>query len=196
MKDLELWFDYADAASKGPTVNQIAASILVAIGLCVFATACKKKEDAAPSPAASAAPASGCGSDYADPQKEFCLKLPATYTAGAPETPNELYSVDIKFEGPANNGVHVLVGSTSSNFKTYDEQFKSDDTWVASKATLESSGPMTGTGKWWSYTNQGYKSFKAMVKSNGDKTIFCEPTNTVVVSEVIEICKTLRAYPK
>ena len=177
-------------------MKQIACSILVAVGICACATACSKKDDAAPSAAASAAPASGCGSDYADPQKEFCLKLPATYKAQTPSAPNELYSQDIKFEGPANNGVHVLVGFSSSNWKTYDDQFKSDDEWVTSKAKLESSGPMTGTGKWWSFTNQGYKSFKAMVKSNGDKAIFCEPTNMEVAQEVIDICKTLRAYPK
>jgi hypothetical protein len=172
--------------------------MLVAIGICASAVACSKKEDAAPSAAASAAaPASGCGSDYESPNKEFCLKLPAAYKPLKPSAPSSLYSLDIKFDKPDDaQGVHVLVGAGAPDANTYAEQLKEDDEWLAAKTKVESSGPMPGTGKWWQFTNQGYKSFKALVKSNDDKPIFCTGSNTEPSKEVMDICKTLRAYPK
>lgn len=174
-------------------MNQLARTLLVSLTLCASATGCSKK-DAAPQAAASATPAAPCGADYADPQKEFCLKLPASFKPKKPRAPSELYSLDVEFEGE-NDGVHVLVGFTSTNMQSYDEQLKSDDEWIATKKPI-ASGPMTGTGKWWSYDNDGYKSFKAIVKSNGGKTIFCGSTSVEASQEVADICKTLRAYPK
>ena len=63
---------------------------------------------------------------------------------------------------------------------------------------VEKSGTTAGTGKWWTYTRAGgYDTdIMTLVKSNGDKVIHCSANNTTVKPEVLEACKTVRAYPK
>jgi hypothetical protein len=168
------------------------------IGISLGATACSKKENAGAAPSASAAPeVKGCGADYADPQKEFCVKLPSGYTAGAPGKPSELYSELIDFNGPM-SGFTVTVGFTSTNWKTYDDQIAADEKWMATGTDIkvEASGATAGGGKWWSYTNSGSKAFSSTTKSNGNKSLHCSPNNTNIAPEVMDACKSIRAYPK
>jgi hypothetical protein len=177
--------------------------VAVLAGISFGAQGCSKNEDANKGDAknaavaASAAPAaSGCGADYADPNKEFCVSIPPGYTAGKPSPPDELYSELIDFNGPM-SGFTISVGFTSSNWKTYEDQIKSDDPSTSKDIKVESSGKTAGTGQWWVYKQGNYDTtVLATVKSNGNKAIRCSPNNTVVKPEVIEACKSLRAYPK
>src|SRR5688572_26332359 len=70
---------------------------------------------------------SGCGKDYADPAKQFCLTLSAGYT-GTPDKldpKDELYSEIIRFSGPnMGDGVDVSVGFSSTNWKVYEDELK------------------------------------------------------------------------
>lgn len=176
------------------SVVVVAAVVVGAMGL----TACSKKADAGGGAAPSAsAEVKGCGADYADPAKEFCVKLPAGYTAGKPDAPSELYSELINFNGPM-SGFTVTVGFTSSNWKTYDDQLAADEKSMTTSESIkvDGTGATLGGGKWWSYTNSGSKGFSSVTKSNGNKAIGCNPNNTNVAPEVIEACKSIRAYPK
>jgi hypothetical protein len=150
-----------------------------------------KKEDT------KASAAQGCGSDYADPQKEFCVTIPTGYTPEKPSAPTELYSELINFNGPM-SGFTISVGFSSSNWKTFDDELKADDSWLKTGKgiKIESSGKTAGTGQWWVYTQDGTNQVSALVKSNGDKAIHCSPNNTSVAPEVIAACKSVRAYPK
>ncbi len=163
-------------------------------------TACSKKDDAKKDEPAAAATlaASGCGADYADPQKEFCVQLPAGYKAGPPDPPSELYAELIAFNGP-NSGFNITLGFTSSNWKTYADQLKADQSFMGmSSMKTTATGQTSGTGQWWVYARTGSTTSEvlATVKSNGDKALRCTANNTVVAPEVIAACKSLRAYPK
>ncbi len=158
---------------------------------------CKKDE---PKQAGESAPvvsaAKDCGTDFADPQKEFCVTIPAGYKANPPDAPDVLYSELINVNGPS-SGFTVTVGFTSSNWKTYDDQLKADEA-LLKLWKVESSGKTAGTGQWWVYTRTEINGAQVMstVKSNGDKALRCTPNNMQVAPEVIAACKSLRAYPK
>jgi hypothetical protein len=154
---------------------------------------CNKKEEGGTTTTTSSGP--GCGSDASDPAKEYCVKVPAGYTASKPDAPNALYSELINYNGP-NSGFSITVGFTSSNWKTYDDQLKAD-TKSSQEKTPTASGKTGGTGQWWVYKDRsGTQTILATAKSNGDKAIRCSPNNSTVTPEVIEACKTIRAYPK
>lgn len=141
----------------------------------------------------------GCGSDWADAQKQFCLKMPAGYTP-APQSAGggELYSEIIDFNGPS-SGFTITVGFTSSNFTTYEEQLAADeDIMKMAGRSVESTGGTPGQSKWWIFTDKASGSAKNIVvtaKANGNKSLRCSPNNTVVAPEVMDACKSIRAYP-
>ncbi len=178
---------------------QKSKSLLVVLAVATLGvTSCSKKDEAKTDEPAAPAAAQGCGADYADPQKEFCVTLPAGYKAGAPDAPNDLYSELIGFNGPM-SGFNVTVGFSSSNWKTYDDQLKADQSFVAMPSfKVTANGKTAGTGQWWVYTRTGSTDSEVLssVKSNGNKSLRCTPNNTVVAPEVIAACKSLRAYPK
>ena len=155
----------------------------------------KKTEDKPEKATSSASPVKGCGADFTDPAKELCLTLPTGFTAAPdPNPPKELYSELINFSGPNNVTFSITVGFTSSNWKTYDDQVKSDADFIKGMK-VDASGKTTGTGQWWTYDNRGYKSVTAVVKSNGDKAIRCNSTDAES-APVVAACKSIRAYPK
>jgi len=183
-------------------VQKSKSLFVVAVVATLNVTGCSKKDEAKKDEPAAAAPtaaaAQGCGGDYADPAKEFCVQLPAGYTAGTPDPPNSLYAELIGFNGP-NSGFNITVGFTSSNWKTYDDQLKADQEFTSmSSIKVTSTGKTAGTGQWWVYTRADSTNSEVLssVKSNGDKALRCTANNTVVTPEVVAACKSLRAYPK
>ena len=174
-------------------------SRVMVAGISICAIACTKKDAAGTattaSATASAAAVSGCGADYADPKKEFCMKLPEGFKVEADPSPGELYVEIMKFDGPMDH-FSVSVGFSSSNFKSFDEQLASDEKWMGESKSIkiESTDKTAGAGKMWLYTNQGYTSVSSMTKSNGDKAIHCESNDRK--PGIIEACKSIRAYPK
>lgn len=171
--------------------------ILGLAALSLVTGGCKKEDAKGDDKAASAA--KGCGSDYADPLKEFCVKVPAGYEAKPQsKVPTELYSEIVDFNGPG-SGFAISVGFSHSNFKTFDEALKTDEEWMTTTkdVKIQGSGNLQGTGKWWTYKRGNYDvDVKAMAKSNGNKVINCAANNQDVKPEVLEACKTVRAYPK
>jgi hypothetical protein len=161
--------------------------------------ACDKKKDAGAGGAGNAASTGpGCGSDWADPLKLFCVKVPAGYTAGSPSAPNVLYAEGVEFSGP-NGGFEINVGFTSSTFTSYDEEVADEDKILNKPdTTIQSTGGTPGESKWWITQDKGfsYKVVRAIAKSNGNKAIICSPTSTGdLAPEIVEACKSVRAYP-
>ncbi len=80
----------------------------------------------------------GCGADWGDPLKEFCIKLPAGYKAADPSPKGALYSQVQHFPGPAGAdgnipGFDVSVGFSSNPHKTFEEE-------VAAQITCQMNG--------------------------------------------------------
>ena len=166
---------------------------MVALSLC--ATSCTKKDDAKGEGGAGAA--AGCGSDYADPMKEFCIKVPAGYTPKVKaKPPTDTYSEAVDFDATM-SGIQVLVGFSDKDYKTYEDERSSAERFMkgVTGRKIDASGKTASEGQWWVYS-QGGKFVKAVAKSNSNKAIICESNNTNVTPEVIEACKTIRAYPK
>jgi len=174
-------------------MNRLAASIALVM-LCT--PACSKKEAGA---TGSTSSAKDCGADYADPKKEFCLKLPPGYTADTSGLTDALVSENIDFK-TAKSGVYftVTVGFSSASYKTFDEQMKEDEGSYGKTQTgvkAEGNGATAGGGKWWVYTMGGHKRVQSDTKSNANKVIACFG-EVDANPEMIEACKSIRAYPK
>ncbi|CAN5636243.1 hypothetical protein BH09MYX1_BH09MYX1_30840 [soil metagenome] len=184
---------------KGHTAMRFISMMVMVTGISICATGCTKKDDAGTATTtattASAAPASGCGADYADPKKEFCMKLPDGFEPTVDKDPGTLYVEIVKFDAPMDH-FDVSVGFSSSNFTSYDEQLASDEKWMGESKTLkiESSGKTAADGKWWLYTDQGYTEVGSETKSNGNNVIHCQSNDRK--PGIIDACKSIRAYPK
>jgi hypothetical protein len=149
---------------------------------------------------AAAAAESGCGKDYADPAKQFCLTLPAGYT-GTPDQldpKDELYSEIIRFKGPnMGDGVDVTVGFSSTNWKVFEDELKMTENLMKSPdRKVEGTGPTAGgTGKWWVFSHGALKTATAVEKAPNGKALMCTTSNGTPSPAAIETCKTLRPYP-
>jgi hypothetical protein len=168
--------------------------------LSICALACTKKDDAGTTSttaaaAPAAAPASGCGSDWADPQKEFCVKLPPGFTAGKSDPPSALYSELITFRDEKGVEFTVTVGFSSTNWKSYTDELTAEEKWLGESKDIKmgTSGETAGEGKWWIFKNGGYDSVISLTKSNGDKAIKCSGDDG---TPGVDACKSIRAYPK
>ncbi|GAB3898854.1 hypothetical protein GCM10029964_083960 [Kibdelosporangium lantanae] len=151
------------------------------------------------SSAGSAKPAAeeGCGKDYGDPQKQFCVTLPAGYQADPQIESSELYPELVRFTGPdTGDGISVSVGFTSSNFKTYDDQLNADEGLMKIDGrAVEASGPTKGDqGKWWIFTDSGVRTITATAKAANGKAVNCSPANTTPTPAAVEACKSIRPF--
>lgn len=164
------------------------------VALC--ATACSKKDEGGA--ASTGSGAKDCGADYASPKKEFCVKLPAGYTAGTDGLTDSLVSENIDFKGPKGE-FNISVGFSSASYKSFDEAMKSDeDTYFKTPATTvkpQGNGATAGGGKWWAFAMGGSKRVLSDTKSNAGKVISCSG-DVDKAPEIIEACKSVRAYPK
>lgn len=176
-------------------MNRLVAVLAVA-ALCT--TGCSKKDEGGAGSTTTTS-AKDCGADYADPLKEFCIKLPPGYTPGTPEPADALLSESIDFKsGKAGVYFTVSVGFSSASYKTYDEQMKSDEDTYGKTQTgvkAEANGATAGGGKWWVYTMGGNKRVQSDTKSKANKVIACF-AQVDSNPEVIEACKSVRPYPK
>lgn len=164
----------------------------------LLAAGCNKKTEGADKPSDKAAGGEGCGKDYGDPMKMYCVTLPAGYTAGPPES-DSLAPERIKFKGPkADDGIVVSYGFDSSNWKTYEDQIKANEEWTKGKdkKVLGSGDLKGGSGKWWLVDWSGTKKMVATVKTPDGKAASCDCDNTIPSQTAIDVCKTLRPYPK
>jgi hypothetical protein len=168
-------------------MDQKRSKILATVALlgAVAAAGCHKDE---PKPSASApAAAPGCGSDYADPNKQFCIAVGPDYQPVAPVKEGELVRTSFN---AAMSGIDVLVLP-----KEFDEQVAlTDKTMHGSDRKLEESGGTPGKTKWWVYSIGKKKYVEALAKSSNGKAIECSSNNSVVPPAVIDACKTLRPY--
>lgn len=168
--------------------------VAMIVGISFGATGCTKEDKAQGGAGSTAA---GCGSDYADPMKEFCVKVPAGYTPKPlSKPPIDSYTEAVDFNA-ATSGFQIAVGVSDKDFKTYEDERKSAESFMkgVTGRKIEATGKTASEGQWWVYT-QGTKFVKAVAKSNSGKAIICEHNNTNVTPEVIEACKSIRAYPK
>lgn len=176
-------------------MNRLIAILAVAT-MCT--TACSKKDEGGAGSTTTTS-AKDCGGDYADPLKEYCIKLPPGYTAGTPNAPDALEAERIEFSsGKAGINFDVSVGFSSASNKTYDQQLKDDEdsySKTQTGVTAVANGATAGGGKWWVYTMGGNKRVQSDTKSKGGKPVRCfaqVDTNP----EIIEACKTVRPFPK
>lgn len=172
----------------------------VALGLCLASTwmACSKNVEKVPEKAVEKAPEVGCGKDYGDPQKVFCVTLPTGYEADPHIESDELYSELIHFKGPnMGDGLTVAVGFSSSNYTTYEQQLASDEEVMKmARRKVESSGATPGNqGKWWLYTDSGIRTLSARAKAANGKPVGCDPSNSTPSPEAVEACKSIRPFP-
>lgn len=157
-------------------------------------SACKKGDGSS---------ADGCGSDYADPMKQFCITVPKDWKApakidskGSPY--DELF--DIKNADPAkySDGVSLTLGFSSPSNKTYEQELayieKIKTTSTSDKLDGTGSTP-GGSGKWWATSRQSQKSLTAIAKAPNGKPIYCSPSNSLPSPASLEACKTIRPYP-
>ena len=170
---------------------------LCTVAVIALSVGCKKDESkstSTTSASVSAAPASGCGADYTDPKKEFCMKLPADFKPTEDKSPGELYTEIIRFDSDMDHFT-VSIGFQSSNFTTFDEAVAADEKWMkeSKNIKIESSGATAAGGKFWLYDNQGYSSVQSSTKSNGNKVIKCDSNDRKPA--IIDACKSIRAYP-
>lgn len=157
-------------------------------------TGCKKKEGDGAAPSTKAAePAAGCGSDFSDPEQQFCVKLPPGYKLDKAQKEEE-NSVRYEFQGPEQY-FNVLVWGNPQF--TYDYQLgvygplmkQADHTDVQAGGT-------TGQTQWWTYKFGTDKpTITALAKSASGMAIQCEGDVPTPAPEVIEACKSLRPYP-
>lgn len=174
------------------------AKLIVSIALVALCTvACSKKDEGGNASNATTS-AKDCGADYADPKKEFCVKVPSGYKPGAPEPADALTSETIEFKG-SKGDFTISVGFSSASYKTYEEEMKSDDdAYLKTPATTvkaQGNGATAGGGKWWVFTMGGSKRVLSDTKSNANKVINCSGV-VQTAPEVIEACKSVRAFPK
>ncbi|MGE5181813.1 MAG: hypothetical protein ACM31C_07115 [Acidobacteriota bacterium] len=157
-------------------------------------TACKKKDGGAdPAAKTAEAPKAGCGSDFADPEQQFCIKLPPGYKLDKANK-EEQNSVRYEFQGPEQY-FNVLVWGDPQF--TYDYQLgvygpamkQADHTDVQAGGT-------PGQTQWWTYKFGTDKPMvTALAKSPSGMAIQCEGDVPTPAPEVIEACKSLRPYP-
>ena len=171
---------------------------LCTVAVIALSMGCKKDESkgtSTTSASVSAAPVSGCGADYTDPKKLFCMKLPTGYTPKEDKQTSELYSEIVNFDTDMEHFT-VSVGFQSTNFTSYDEAVASDEKWMkeSKNIKIESSGATPAGGKFWIFNNQGYDSVQSSTKSNDNKVIKCDSNDRKPA--IIEACKSIRAYPK
>jgi hypothetical protein len=78
---------------------------------------CKKKDAGGESAGKTAeAPKEGCGTDFADPDKQFCVKLPAGYKLEKANKEEE-GSVRYEFEGPQQRFNVLVWGNPQFTFR-------------------------------------------------------------------------------
>ncbi|MDB4952620.1 MAG: hypothetical protein JWO36_189 [Myxococcales bacterium] len=167
---------------------------LFAIITAAFATVgCKKKEGVADQSSKTAeVPKEGCGTDYADPAKQFCVKLPPGY---ALETSHKDDSgTTFEFKGPEMR-FDVLVWSNPTF--TYDYQLGIyGDAMKKPDHTDVESGGTPGQTQWWAYKfGTDTKLITALAKSSAGMAMQCESNGSPVPPEIMDACKTLRPYP-
>src|ERR1700722_15808555 len=154
---------------------------VIGMGVLLGAAGCDKNNAAGGAEGSAATTAtSGCGADWGDPLKEFCIKLPKGYAAGKPGKPSSLFSQKQHFKGPAEADgkipeIDVQVGFPSDPHKSFDEELaalKADMNNPRFK--IEGSGPMPGGGMWWQYDQTGImKRFESWSKTNDGRPIDC-----------------------
>lgn len=185
------------------------------VGSLVGVGGCKKKgdaadktgtttevKDAAPTApgtaaAAPAAPAGGgCGTDWANPLKTYCVTVPAGYTPGEATSTANFHAEKIKFTGP------------DGSFDIYDDMGGAFDTVMAEHDrevktnSLKESGATPGTGTWWFYTESETPRMVSVVKANNGDPIWCHANDSDadeadgIPAGAMAACKSLRAYPK
>lgn len=93
----------------------------------------------------------------------------------------------------------ITVGFSSASYKTCDEAKKADEdvyfTTPAPTVKPEGHGATAGGGKWWVVTMGSSKRVVSDTKSNANKVISCSGA-VEKAPEIIEACKSVRAYPK
>jgi hypothetical protein len=168
-------------------------SLVLALG----ASACKKGDGAGGSSA------DGCGSDYADPMKQFCITVPKDWKAPDKITGtgpyDELFEIKNADANKYADGVSLTLGFSTTSSKTYEdelaytEKVKTSSTQDKVEATGSTPG---GSGKWWATSRQGGQKFlSAIAKAPNGKAIHCSPSNSLPSPASLEACKTIRPYP-
>lgn len=172
--------------------------LILSIALVTLCTVACSKKDEGGSASTTTTSAKDCGADYASPKKEFCVKLPPGYKAGTPEPADALASETIEFKGPKSDFT-IRVGFASASYKTYEEEMKSDeDAYLKTAAATvkpQGNGATAGGGKYWVFTMGGSKRIVSDTKSNANKVINCSGV-VETAPEIIEACKSVRAFPK
>jgi hypothetical protein len=176
-------------------INQAIVGLLLVSALGV--SACKKGDGAGGSST------EGCGSDYADPMKQFCITVPKDWKApdkiGATGPYDELFEIKNADPNKYSDGVSLTLGFSSPSNKSYEEELAYIEK-VKTKSTqdkVEATGSTPGgTGKWWATSRQGgQKSLTAIAKAPNGKPIYCSPSNSLPSPASLEACKTIRPYP-
>ncbi len=163
-------------------------------------TAAAEPGTAAAAPGTAAAPAGGaaggCGSDWANPMKTYCVTVPAGYTPGEPTSTENFTAENIKFTGP------------DGSFEIYDDKGDAYDKTLAShdkevKANpVKETGTTAGTGQWWYYTESEYPRMMSLIKANSGEPIWCHASGKPddegdgLPAAPMAACKSLRAYPQ
>lgn len=146
--------------------------------------------------------AEGCGSDYADPMKQFCITVPKDWKAPAQVTGtppyDELFEIKNADANKYSDGVSLTLGFSNSNNKTYEDELgyleKINTTSKTDK--LEGTGATPGGGgKWWATSRQGQKYLTSLAKAPNGKPVHCSPSNSLPSPASLEACKTIRPYP-
>jgi hypothetical protein len=172
------------------------------VGLLLLSTlgvsACKKGDGAGGSSSAE-----GCGSDYADPMKQFCITVPKDWVApakiGATGPYDELFEIKNADANKYADGVSLTLGFSTTSSKTYEDELAYMEK-VKTKSTIdkvEATGATPGgSGKWWATSRQGGQKFlTSIAKAPNGKAISCSPSNTLPSPASLEACKTIRPYP-
>ena len=169
------------------------------VGLCLASSlmACSKGQDSGSgSGGAVAVAVEGCGKDYGDPQKQFCVTLPAGYKVDPKIDSDALYAELIRFTGDnMGDGMTITLGAEGA--RTYEAVLTADETFSKTPPRkIEASGPTPGNGgKWWITLNQGYHQLTSTVKAPNGKAVGCAPSNTTPSPAAVEACKSVRPYP-
>lgn len=168
------------------------------VGWCVAAmlVGCGSAGSPVPGTAAPAAQGGGCGADYADPEKRYCVTLASGWQEIPHKEADELGRWQ-KFGGSDSSGVFVKVGLESSFRETLDKQVAWHERSLREvvQVQFETGATKGGAGRWWLYEKYGSPVIDSVAVAANGKLVFCRPTNTHPTSVMIEVCKSIRPYP-